>query len=254
MFTLKDASSADTLLVMRTSHLTVSVGVIALLLPTFASAHQHGVYQIGDKQYSIAVGTFNEPAIVDSPSGAEFIISELSAVPVADAPTKDAGDGDDDGPSGTPVTGLEATIKVQISAAGSTKTLALEPEYGKAGSYVAAFIPSAKTTYTYHFVGKINSTAVDLAYSCNPAGHALAADDTTPKPMGEGVTRLSDGGSFGCPTAKADLSFPDAIPSTAELATAVQSSKDAGSSPLVYAAPVISVLSFAGMAAMSRKR
>ncbi len=188
-----------------------------LLLPLAASAHAHQTFRIGDKTYSFVMGSLAEPVVVDDKTGVDVAVTEHIK-------------GKEDG---TPVLGLEQTLRVEISAGNATKTLPLTAQYGKDGSYKAVFIPTIETTYTYRLTGTINGVQVDLPFTCNPAGHPRTEDDTTETPVSEGVTRISMGGAFGCPLGKADLGFPEPSTTSYDLQEAANAGSMAGIAGLV---------------------
>lgn len=173
-----------------------------VMLPLAASAHEHQTFTIGDKIYEFGIGSLNEPVAVDDKSGVELSVTLTE--PEGGTDHDDAVEHE-----GTPVTGLEQTLKVEVIAGDKKKTLDLSPVYGEAGSYKAVFIPTVQTTFTYRVFGTINNTAVNLSFACNPAGHAKAADWTGSEKISDGVTKIATKGAFGCPGAKEDLGFPE---------------------------------------------
>src|SRR4051812_31820585 len=106
-----------------------------MLVPLAASAHQHATYTIGKNVYTFTVGSLNEPMVVDDKSGVDLTVTKGGGQATMGA------DGDMDGPAvaATPVTGLETTLKVEISAGSQKRTFDLSPQYGKPGAYSAPF-------------------------------------------------------------------------------------------------------------------
>jgi hypothetical protein len=192
------------------------VASIGLLFPSFAFAHETQHFQIGDKEYMFVVGSLNEPVAVDDKSGVEL---RVSLVPSDDAMATDEYDEAQphDHETATPVTGLEQTLKVEISAADKKKMMDLSPQFGQPGAYKAVFFPTVQTTLSYRFFGTIDGTAVDLSFSCNPAGHPASPEETTETKVSDTVTRTLKKGAFGCPVAKADLGFPEPSATLQEL-------------------------------------
>ncbi|MEK7650116.1 MAG: hypothetical protein AAB367_04150 [Patescibacteria group bacterium] len=176
------------------------------LSPALAFAHEHHVYKIGNNLYEFTVGSLAEPIAVDDKTGVELRVKKLGAAPAHEDDHGAAAGHDEEG---APVTGLEQTLKVELTAGGKSKELALTPAYNDPGAYRAVFVPTVMTTYTYRFKGTIDGVAVDLSFTCNPAGHPRAEDDNTMIKMTDAVARMSKGGAFGCPMAKADLGFPE---------------------------------------------
>lgn len=188
-------------LIMKRFALGLGTALVALS-PTFASAHEHQIFEIGDKTYDFTVGSLNEPIVVDDKTGVEFSVWTTGSGAAA-------------------VTGLEDTLKVEIAADGKTKVMDLAPAWGEEGSYHAVFYPTIATTYSYRFFGTVNNIPVDLTFTCNAGGHNMAAmeKNTTHVEVSEGVTRIEQRGAFSCPLAKAAMGFPAASSSVDSLAT-----------------------------------
>ncbi len=184
--------------------LLTTASIAILFAPFVASAHEHQTFRIGGKTYDITIGSLNEPVTVDDKSGVDFTI-----VLGAGEEEQESGEGHEHTDTATPVTGLEQTLKVELSAGDKKKTLDLSPQYGKPGSYKAVFFPTVATTLTYRVFGIIEGTNVDLSFTCNPAGHPQSPEDTTELAVSDGVTRLKKSGAFGCPGPKEDLGFPE---------------------------------------------
>ncbi len=216
---------------------------LLVALPVTASAHEHGTFQIGKNYYQIVVGSLNEPVAVDDKTGVDFSVTKCFTSTCA--PTRST-DGDLDGPSGTPVTGLESTLKVELAAGDQKKELSFTPVYGKAGSYAAPFYPTVATTYAYRINGTINDVPVDVTFSCLPESAAAPANDTTPKQLSDGFTQLTRAGKFGCPKPKEDLGFPEPAPALAALQSDASqgSTRSNGAIGLGAAALALAVASF----------
>ena len=206
--------------VKSTGIVAIAIAALGLCLPLAAFAHEYRVYQIGDKTYSLVVGSVNEPVAVDDKSGVELIVSQLPKVQAK----PDVGS--DDGPSGMPVIGLDATLQVEVSAGSQKKTLSLVPEEGNPGAYEAVFLPTVATTYSYRIFGAINGVPLNVSYACNPAGDSLTAQDSSQQRISDQVTQTMQGGSFPCPVERASLQFPQSTPSQSELADSLQVLQD----------------------------
>lgn len=174
-------------------------------VPLAASAHEHAIFKIGNGTYQFVVGSLNEPVAVDDKTGVDLTVQKCTSASCAPSMSMD---GDMDGPAGTPLAGLEKTLKVELSAGDQKKVLALSPVYGKPGSYSAAFYPTVQTSYTYRFTGQVDGMPVDLSFTCLPEGTAKSADVTDAVKITDQVTQLSRGGGFGCPLGKESLGFP----------------------------------------------
>jgi hypothetical protein len=178
------------------------------------SAHEHDVYRVGNAYYLVTVGSLNEPFVVDELSGVDLRVEQLPGPPAASA--KGA-------LKGAPVTRLEQTLKVELSAGDKKETIALEPSYGVPGSYTAKFIPTVQTTYGYRLFGTIGGNPVDLAFSCLPGEVSEDAQDNSTVKVSDTVTRIAKTGGFGCPAARAPSGFPEPAHSSYELDRDIQS-------------------------------
>ncbi len=210
---------------MRTTTLFRSTLIVSLFaLPIGAFAHEHQTLRIGDSEYAFTVGSLNEPVTVDDKTGVELSVFKMN----------DSGTAHDDSTAheeeGAAVLGLEKTLQVELIAGEKKKTLPFTTQYGKPGAYKAVFFPTVATTLSYRVFGTLEGTAIDVTFTCNPAGHPATPEDSTETPMGEGVTRIYKTGSFGCPAAKADLGFPEPSVSLQELGEGSQNMPNAFSS------------------------
>lgn len=182
--------------------------LLILVLPVTALAHEVQVFEINGEEYQFVIGSLNEPLVVDDKSGVDLRVSMPEHAGMA-ATDHHAANG--------AVTGLEETLKVELIAGDKKKTLDFSPVYNTPGSYKAPFYPTVATTLSYRVFGTINETPVDLTFSCSPAGHTVAEEDTNRVQISENVFRVSKTGSYGCPTEKADMGFPEASASVADI-------------------------------------
>ena len=163
---------------------------LALMLGSVSSvarAHELDMYKIGDKYYVLTVGSLNEPFVVDNISGVDLRVSQV------------AGPGSNSADKGTPVTGLEQTLKVDLIAGDKKETLSFDPSDEAPGAYAANFIPTVQTTYSYRIFGTINNTPVDLTFTCVPGEVSETAEDNSQVKVSDKITRLNKVGAFGCP-------------------------------------------------------
>ncbi len=207
--------------------LTGATMVASLMFAGLASAHEHGVFQIGNKRYRLVIGSLNEPITVDDKTGVDFRVSLLKGAPIGMSSMSMSDEED----AGTPVAGLEKTLKVEISAGGKKKVLDLEPAYGQPGAYRASFYPSVQTSYAYRFFGTINDVPVDLSFACTAGEVSESSEDKTHVKISDQVMREELSGGFGCPAGKSDLMFPESAPSISEVSamamTAQQTAEEA---------------------------
>jgi hypothetical protein len=178
----------------------ISAALLALLAVAVAALHSapasaHERRQVGG--YVVVVGFENEPAFVEQMNGAAITVFSND---------------------GKAISGVDKTLKVEVTTGGSSRTFDLTPVPSKQGAYVAEFIPTKAGSYVFRFFGKIESTDVNERFESGP-------------------NRFDD------VVSPADLEFPAKVPTNAELATDVQSLKGA--------APSTSSNASAGQAATS---
>jgi hypothetical protein len=217
-----------------------------------ASAHEHDVFKIGDKYYLFVVGSLNEPFVVDNMSGVDVRVSQLAG-PGGNGKTKAIG---------TPVTGLEQTLKVELAAGDRKETLSLDPSDDAPGSYAASFIPTVQTTYSYRIFGTLNSNPVDLTFACIPGEVSETAEDNSQLKVTETITRVDKVGAFSCPDARSTAGFPGPALSSYELeqntqnlaAAAQSASKQAKTAEVLGIVGLITGLSGLAFAGLAWKR
>jgi hypothetical protein len=192
----------------------VTIVAAVLYITTFASAHERDTFKIGDKYYAVTVGSLNEPFVVDNISGVDLRVAQV-ATPAGGGKNKETG-------KGTPVTGLEQTLKVELAAGDKKETLSFEPSDEAPGAYVANFIPTVQTTYSYRIFGTINSSPVNLTFTCVPGEVSETAEDSSQSKISDSVTRLNKVGAFGCPVARNTLGFPEPSLTSYELNQNIQ--------------------------------
>ncbi len=208
---------------------------LLMLAPANVLAHGHTVFEINGKVYSFTIGSLNEPVAVDDKTGLDLRVANM------------AGHLEDDHTT-TPVVGLDKTLKVELIASGKKKILDISPVYNTPGAYKANFIPTVQTTFSYRLFGAIDSIPFDYTWTCNPAGHPQAAEDKSEVRVSEGVLRIEAAGAFGCPTAKADLGFPESAVTNNELNSKVNAAaaeSGSGSKGLAIAALALAAVSLA---------
>lgn len=182
-----------------------------------ASAHEHDTFKIGDRQYVFTVGSLNEPIMVDKISGVDFRVSQVGAA--AGIHADHAGRAE----AGTPVSGLDQTLKVELSAGNKKETLAFDPVRNSPGSYAASFIPTVQTTYSYRIFGTIDGKPLNATFSCVTGEVSETAEDNTEVKLSETVTRIHKVGAFGCPSARKTAGFPEPAVSSYDLSQNIQS-------------------------------
>jgi hypothetical protein len=235
----------------------LQLAVLAILFCSVApraSAHEHDTYEIGNKYYLITVGSLNEPFVVDNMSGVDLRVSQVPGAGGKDS-TRVIG-------KGSPVTGLEQTLKAELAAGDKKETLSLDPSDSAPGSYTAIFIPTVQTTYSYRIFGTINGSPVDLTFACVPGEVSETAEDKSQVKVSETVTRVDKVGAFGCPAARNSAGFPEPAVSSYELnqnlqnvaAAARLAGNDARTSQMLSIVGFIAGLSGLAVAVMAWKR
>lgn len=187
------------------------VAFLVIASPQSASAHETHIYKIGNQFYKFVVGSLNEPITVDDATGVELRVNLAADEHLEEEKSHGHGEGE------TAVEGLDQNLKVELIAGDKKKTLEFRPAFRDPGKYTAKFYPTLQTTYTYRFFGTLNNVPVDLSFSCNPAGHPKSEDDKTEMKISDKITRTFKRGAFGCPSAKADLGFPEQSAATYDL-------------------------------------
>jgi len=191
------------------AHLALIAG--GLTSSNNALAHEHRA--VGN--YGFVVGFLNEPAIAYQPNGLSLEVKFFTnGVPAEGDEAAEA--------AGQPVEGLERTLKAEVIVGGAAKKmdLALDPAFGKPGSYEAHFIPTLPGDYTYHIFGKVQDKDVDETFTSSPEGFS-SVDDAK------------------------DLEFPDKLPTTAELQASInslQNKSSGGSDDTARALGIIGII------------
>ena len=194
----------------QVSLLRVAMLVTALFsVVTLAAAHERDTFKIGAKYYTLIVGSLNEPFVVDNISGVDLRVAQVAAASV-DGSGKPTG-------KGSPVTGLERTLKVELAAGDKKATLSFDPSDQAPGAYAADFIPTVQTTYSYRIFGTIDAAAVDLTFTCVAGEVSETAEDRSQVKVSDTITRISKVGGFGCPAPRKALGFPEPSLSSYEL-------------------------------------
>jgi hypothetical protein len=98
--------------------------------------------------YDVEVGMIDEPVFVGQKSGLEFFVHKGE----------------------TAITGLEKTVKAQVSFGGQTRDLPINARFGEDGAYESVFIPTAAGKYTFHLTGTIEGQTIDESFTSSPTG------------------------------------------------------------------------------------
>jgi hypothetical protein len=192
--------------------LMILTSLFSILVGGFSStvqdtwAHESRLYNIGNKDYWITVGSIGEPVYVDDKSGAEAFIR-----------TADPSNPLDRNANGTKmIEGLERDLKFEVSAGDKKKIFEIEPAFDDPGHYEAFFYPTIETTYNYRLFGTINNVTVNFDFQCQTTEGEGNQDNST-KQISEDIDQKAQRGGFGCITSRADVSFPEPYVSNNEL-------------------------------------
>lgn len=135
------------LLCLQCRLLTLAVAACAALLGV-APVSAHVDIDVGGGQYVVEIGFRDEPAFAGQMNAVYVHVEEY-------------------GTGGTqPVTGLAATLAVEVSKDNQTISPAFVPTDD--GSYEARFVPTATGDYTFHLTGTIGEAIVDESVTSGP--------------------------------------------------------------------------------------
>ena len=149
----------------RIARFAAGFAALALLfgmLPSGASAHEHR--DIAGGQYSMVVGFLDEPAVAGEKNGLWFSVAKHEGT---ETPAAESEEGEEEG---TPVVGLDQTLKAEVILGDQKMDLPLSPSFGEPGAYESVFIPTAEGDYTFHIFGDIEGTAIDETFTSSPEG------------------------------------------------------------------------------------
>lgn len=143
---------------MRNIKFTLAaLAAVAVLVMSIGAASAHEHRAVGE--YEITIGFLNEPAIVEEPNGLDLRVQKVG---------EQHGTAEGEGHEGTPVEGLEKTLKGEVTFGGQTMPLEIKTVFNEPGSYKSDFIPTAEGAYTYHIFGTINGQPIDEKFTSSP--------------------------------------------------------------------------------------
>lgn len=148
------------------------VACLGLAAPLFASAHEQR--DVDNGKYHFVVGWLNEPAYTGSLNSVDLTVTQPSSTPATPA-----ANASDDVAAGTPVTGLEDTLKVDIIYNDKTMNLPISPAWQKPGHYVGYVIPTQAGDYSFHIYGTINGDKIDETFTSGPDTFGTVIDAKT---------------------------------------------------------------------------
>ena len=158
--------------VLASFGLVVALGLMA---PLMASAHESR--KVDNDKYQFVVGWLNEPAYSGFLNSLDLTVTDLSTA--ANATPVASSDGGDDASAGTPVIGLEDTIKADVINGSQKMTLDLNPRYNQPGKYSGYAIPMVAGDYSFHIYGTINGDKIDETFTSGPNTFGAVIDSKT---------------------------------------------------------------------------
>jgi hypothetical protein len=146
------------------------VAMLGLAAPLFASAHEQR--DVDNGKYHFVVGWLNEPAYTGFLNSVDLTVTQAAGAPAT--PAANAAN-----ENGTPVMGLEDTLKVDIIYNDKTMNLPISPAFQKPGHYVGYVIPTQAGDYSFHIYGTINGDQVDETFTSGPDTFGTVIDAKT---------------------------------------------------------------------------
>jgi hypothetical protein len=116
------------------------------LLVLSSSAEAHERRQV--LSYTFVVGWLNEPALLNQPNAVDLRVSR----------TADA----------SPVTGLEQSLKAEVTAGNQKQDVQLRPRFNTPGAYDGRMIPTATGVYSFRINGTIEGAQVNETFTAGP--------------------------------------------------------------------------------------
>lgn len=141
----------------------VLIGVALVVMVSPGQAHEHR--PVG--KYTITFGWRVEPAYVGQLNGPGIEIVEAAAPHEDEAAEGDHEEGEaaDHHDEGTPVSGLEDSLTLEVSFGPTSRVLTLSEAFGQPGFYTADLIPTRPGDYSFHLTGTIGDTAIDETFT-----------------------------------------------------------------------------------------
>jgi hypothetical protein len=137
----------------------LAVGVL-LAFSAVAQAHERRNVDV----YTFVVGWVTEPAYQGQPNSIDLRVSR----------TADA----------SPVTGLEQTLKAEVSQGSKKLNVTLRPRFQTPGAYNGYMTPTVEGVYAFHFTGSIEGKSVDQTFTSGPGTFgSIEAPVAFPEPL-----------------------------------------------------------------------
>jgi hypothetical protein len=220
----------------RVFFVLASVLLLASLTIGVALAHEHR--HVGP--YELVVGWGVEPALVEQPNSLTIRIIHTGAEHPEAAATEGEHESTEHEEGAThehaeaqpqPMTGLEGSLKAEVTFGDKTMPLQLRAAFGQPGLYIADLLPTRPGSYIFHITGEISGTQLDEQFN--------SAD-----------------GEFSDVEPLASVQFPEPVSPAADLQTQLTSAQQAANTArlLALAGLVTGVLGLAaGGFALARR-
>jgi hypothetical protein len=131
------------LAVMALGVLTI-VGSSLLALTGSAEAHERRNVQA----YTFVVGWLTEPAFVNQPNSIDLRVTKTS--------------------DSSPVTGLNTTLKAQVTSSGKNIDVPLTARFNTPGAYNGYLYPTKTGEYTFTFTGTVEGAQINEKFTSGP--------------------------------------------------------------------------------------
>jgi hypothetical protein len=140
-----------------------------------ASAHERRTVQ----GFNFVVGFLAEPALVNQPNAVDLRVSRAS--------------------DGSPVTGLDQTLKVEVTSGSQKVEINLAARFNVPGAYDGRFLPTRTGTYSFRFFGTIEGVQINETFTSSPTTFSSVAEPlafpdklVSTQDLGEAVQRLEE--------------------------------------------------------------
>jgi hypothetical protein len=134
-------------------------GLLFLAAPAGVLAHESR--DVLDGKYHMVVGFMNEPVFAGDKSGLEFWVTEN--------PTDATPGGEGEEAEGTPVDGLEETLKAEVIYEDQVMELPLTGMWDDPSGYYSVFFPTEwEGDYSFRIYGTINGIEIDETFTSGP--------------------------------------------------------------------------------------
>jgi hypothetical protein len=128
--------------------------VLGSVLATTGVSEAHERRSVG--AYNFVVGWLTEPAYLNEPNAVDLRVSRAS--------------------DASPVTGLEQTLKVEVTQADKKLEVQLRPRFNVPGGYDGRLMPTASGVYAFRIFGTIEGQQVNETFTASDSTFAIIAE------------------------------------------------------------------------------